>query len=161
MSAASSFEEYTLSKTEMAQVTDQRLLYVAENLPMYAFRGAEREPVVICQQLDVGELSCTNTGAQTMELMVKLYGNDDKLGFWKEYKLPTGALGRPRETITLLDGSPTCPSDFDDCPDTTAFMQGFDLLFAKFIDELPDNYQSPAAEQQSDNVVYLADYQTG
>lgn len=162
MSAASSYEESTQPNTEIAQETDRRLLFVAQNLPPYAFRGADGESIVICQQINVGELSCTNTGAQTMEVAVKLYGHSDQLGFWKEYGLPTGALGRPREKIDLIDSSPSSAEDFEDCPDVGTFMRGFDVLFAKFVAELPSGHQQPAGgEQQIADIVYLADHQAG
>lgn len=159
MSAASSHEAYTLSNTEIAQQTDERLLFVAQNLPPYAFKGADGEPVVVCQQLDVGELSYTRTGAQTIEVAVKLYGYDNQLGFWKEYGLPYGALARPGKKVVPADSGPSNPSEFEGCPDLTAFMCGFDSIFSKFISELPNEYGLPeTVESPYENVIQLADH---
>ena len=160
MRVASSPDESTLSNIEMAQETDRRLLFVAQNLPPHAFKGADGESIVVCQQLEVGELSCTNTGLRTMEVTVKLYGDNDCLGFWKEYGLPHGALARPRERVDLIDSGSISASEFDDCPDKEAFMRGFDVLFTKFVTELPVYcLQAEADQQHPDNVVSLADHQ--
>lgn len=160
MRVASSSEESTLSNTEIAQETDRRLLFVAQNLPAKAFKGADGESIVICQQLEAGELSCVNTGLRTMEVTVKLYGDNDRLGFWKEYGLPPGALARPRERVNLVDSGPISAAEFDDCPDKGAFMQGFDVLFAKFVAELPVDYQLPQTDQQQPyNILVLTDHQ--
>lgn len=162
MSAASSFEESPLSNTEIAQETDRRLLFVAQNLPGKAFKGANGEAIVLCNELDIGELSCTNTGHYTMEIMVKLYKPNDRLGFWKEYGLSPEQLGRPRKNITLIDSTPSSPSEFEDCPDTATFIHGFNVLFAKFIAQLSTNTeQSESDERPSDNVIYLADHEAG
>lgn len=159
MSAASSYEAYTLSNTEIAQQTDRRLLFVAQNLPPYAFKGANNEPIVVCQQLDVGELSCTNSGAQTVEVAVKLYGHAGQLGFWKEFGLPYGALARPGERVVPIDSGPSSSSEFEECPDTTTFLQGFDSLFKKFIAELTTEHGLPETiESPYQNVIQLADH---
>lgn len=162
MRAVSSHEAHALSNTEIAQETDRRLLFVAQNLPQYAFRGGKGDPIVVCRQLDVGEISCTNTGMKTFEVVVKLSGYNDQLGFSKEYSYPFGALVRPGDKVHLIDNVESItPEEFDDCPDIVTFLSGFSSLFEKFTAELPPNGQRlEAADPPYERIAYLQNHRS-